>query len=46
MAFTAIEVKVKPHTQDDIAKAFDKVFEDVKMNQGGVVLERDLEWTN
>ena len=40
MAFTAIEVKVKPHTQNDIAEAFDKVFEDVKMNQGGVVLER------
>lgn len=40
MAFSAIEVKVKPYTQDNIAKAFDKVFEGVKMNQGGVVLER------
>lgn len=40
MAFSAIEVKVKPFTQDNIAKAFDKVFEGVKMNQGGVVLER------
>ena len=40
MAFTCIEIKVKPFTQDNIAEAFDKVFEDVEMNQGGVVLER------
>ena len=40
MAFTCIELKVKPFTQDNIAEAFDKVFEDVKMNKGGVVLER------
>ncbi len=40
MAFTAIEVKVKDHTQNDIEEAFDKVFKDVKMNQAGVTLER------
>ena len=40
MAFTAVEVRVKEHTQKDIEEAFDKVFEDVEMNQGGVVLER------
>jgi len=40
MAFSVIEVKVKPFTQDNITKAFDKVFDGVKMNQGGVVLER------
>jgi hypothetical protein len=40
MAFTAIEVKVKDYSQNEVAEAFDKVFEDVQMNQGGVVLER------
>ena len=40
MAFTAIEIKVKDFTQIDIEEAFDKVFEGVKMNQGGVILER------
>ena len=40
MAFTAIEVKAKPHTQKDVADAFDKMFEGVEMNKGGVVLER------
>jgi|TARA_B110000967_G_scaffold91667_1_gene94235 hypothetical protein len=40
MAFTAIEIKVKDFTQTDIEEAFDKVFEGVKMNQGGVILER------
>ena len=40
MAFTAIEVKAKPFTQKDISESFDKVFEGVEMNNGGVVLER------
>ncbi len=40
MAFSAIEIKVNPFTQDNITKAFDNVFKEVKMNQGGVVLER------
>ncbi len=40
MAFTCVEIKAKPFTQDNISEAFDKVFEDVEMNQGGVVLER------
>jgi hypothetical protein len=40
MAFTAVEVRVKEHTQKDIEEAFDKVFEGVEMKQGGVVLER------
>ncbi len=38
--FTAVEVKVKNFTQDNIAKEFDKVFEGVKMNKGAVVLQR------
>ena len=29
MAFSAIEVKVKPFTQKDIKEAFEEVFEDV-----------------
>ncbi len=40
MAFSVIEVKVKPFTQDNISKAFDNVFDGVEMNKGGVVLER------
>ena len=40
IAFTAIEVKAKPHTQKDVQDAFEKVFEGVEMNKGGVVLER------
>ena len=40
MAFTAVEIKAKDYTQKDIAEAFDKVFEGVKMNQAGVTLER------
>jgi len=40
MAFTAVEFKAKKFTQDNILKAFDKVYEDVKINQGGIVLER------
>lgn len=39
-AFTAVEFKAKDFTQKDIAEAFDKVFEGVKMNQAGVTLER------
>lgn len=40
MVFTVQELKVKPFTQNDIASAFDDVFDGVKMNQAGVVLER------
>ena len=40
MAFTAVEIKAKDYTQKDIAEAFDKVFDGVKMNQAGVTLER------
>ena len=40
MAFSAIEVKVKPFTQKDIKEAFEEVFEDVEMNKGAIVLER------
>ena len=40
MAYTAVEFKAKKFTQDNILKAFDKVYEDVKINQGGIVLER------
>ena len=31
MAFTAVEFKAKKFTQDNILKAFDKVYEDVKI---------------
>lgn len=40
MVFSVQELKVKPFTQKDIASAFDDVFDGVKMNQAGVVLER------
>ena len=40
MAFSAIEVKVKPFTQKDIKEAFEEVFADVEMNKGAIVLER------
>lgn len=40
MAFTAVEIKAKDHTQKKIEEAFDKVFEGVEMNQAGVTLER------
>ncbi len=46
MAFTAVEVRVKEHTQKDIEEAFDKVFEGVKMKQGGSSIGTYLEWTN
>ena len=39
-AFVAVEIKAKDHTQNDIAEAFDKIFEGVKINQGAVILER------
>ena len=45
MAFSAIEVKVKPFTQKDIKEAFEEVFKDVEMNKGAIVLERFTEVT-
>ena len=40
MAYSVIEIKTKPFTQKDIKEAFDQVFDGVKMNKGGIVLER------
>ena len=40
MAFTVVEIKVKQFTQDKIAEDFDNLFKDVKVNKGGIVLER------
>ena len=40
MAFSAVEVRMKDHTEKDVLEAFDKVMEGVKPNKGGVVLER------
>ena len=40
MAFSVLEVKMKPFTQDNMTKAFEQVFEGVEMNKGGIVLER------
>ncbi len=40
MAFTVLEIKVKKFTQDKIAEDFDNLFKDVKVNKGGIVLER------
>lgn len=40
MAFSVVEIKAKPFTQKDIKEAFEKAFEGVKMNKGGIVIER------
>ena len=40
MAFSVVEFTAKPYTQKDILKAFNDTYEGVKMNQGGIVLER------
>ena len=40
MSFTVLEIKVKQFTQDKIAEDFDNLFKDVKVNKGGIVLER------
>jgi len=40
MAFNVVEIKVKQFTQDKIAEDFDNLFKDVKLNKGGIVLER------
>ena len=40
MAFRVVEFTAKPYTQKDILKAFNDTYEGVKMNQGGIVLER------
>ena len=40
MAFSAVEVRMKDHTEKDVLEAFDKVMKGVKPNKGGVVLER------
>ena len=40
MAFSVVEIKAKPFTQKDIKEAFEKAFKDVKMNKGGIVIER------
>ena len=40
MAFSAIEVKVKPFTQKDIKETFEEVFKEVEMNKSAIVPER------
>ena len=34
------EFKAKPNTENDISKAFDKVYKDIQMNMGGVAIQK------
>ena len=39
-AYSVVEFKAKPHTQKDLLNIFNRTFDSVAMNQGGVSLER------
>ena len=39
-AYSVVEFKAKPHTQKDLLNIFNRTFDSVAMNQGGIKLER------
>ena len=39
-AYSVVEFKAKPHTQKDLLNIFNRTFDSITMNQGGVSLER------
>ena len=39
-AYSVVEFRAKPHTQKDLLNIFNRTFDSVAMNQGGVSLER------